>query len=231
MKSIANYPIWMRANCHFLSKFQRILTLLGLAVLTACATPSAPPTKAVYDFGANVQAPAQASVATAASVSTSTSTAANSPTRTAALALPEIETHAALESSAMLYRLAYADAQQLQPYAMARWSMPPAQLVRARVRDAFAARGPVVSVGEGTEWRLSLELDEFSHWFESPSSSQGLVRLRATLTRSERIVAQTTLLARQSAPTQDAAGGAKALRASTDELVQQLIAWVSQHQR
>lgn len=213
MKMIAAnaHSIW--ANGHFYALFRwKCLLLLGLWI-TGCATPGAPAGKAMYDLGPSLQ------------------TAAAPATPAPALALSDIEASAALESTAMLYRLAYADAQQLQAYTLARWSVPPAQLLRARLRDALSARGPVVHGGESANWRLTVELDEFSHWFDSPSSSQGLVRLRATLSQSSRIVAQSSFTARQAAPTADAAGAAKALRASSDELVQQLLAWVAQHQR
>ena len=43
---------------------------------------------------------------------------------------------------------AYADAQQLQPYAQARWSMPPAQLLRQRLRQALAQQSTVMREGE-----------------------------------------------------------------------------------
>ena len=38
-------------------------------------------------------------------------------------------------SNAVLYRLAYADGQQLRPYSQARWSQPPAQLLQQRLRE------------------------------------------------------------------------------------------------
>ena len=97
-----------------------------------------------------------------------------------AIALAEIEPSAALDGTSVLYRLAYADAQQLQPYGLARWTMTPAQLVRQRLRDALGQRGPVVNAGDANvPLTLRVELDEFSHLFEAPDKSTGLVRLRA----------------------------------------------------
>jgi cholesterol transport system auxiliary component len=186
------------------------VTLLATA---GCATPHAPVTKAVYDFGPALSQP-----------SLPASTASLPP----ALALADVDTNAALESTAVVYRLAYADAQQLRPYALARWSMPPAQLVRQRLRDTLAANGPVLSGTDSAAiWVLKVELDEFSQVFDAPASSSGVVRLRATLLRANQWVGQRSIWARAPAPSADAAGGARALAAACDDAAQQLAAWVA----
>jgi cholesterol transport system auxiliary component len=191
--------------------WSRALCIAGIAALTACATPQPPAPKAIYDFGpvlSAASAPAQASLR-------------------AAIALPEIEAGSGLDSPALLYRLQYQDAQQLRPYAHARWSVPPAQLVRARLRDALLTQGAVLSSEGNTPWVLRVELDEFSQIFASPEASLGLVRLRASLLKNEQLIGQTTVLARANAPSQDAAGGVKALTAATDDAVRQLSAWLN----
>jgi cholesterol transport system auxiliary component len=189
----------------------------ALASLMACTTPQPPVAKAVYDFGPML------TQAAATSVATLPAGASRSPT----IALPEIEAGAGLDSPALLYRLQYADAQHLLPYAQARWSVPPAQLVRARLRDALSSQGAVLPSEGGTPWVLRVELDEFSQVFASPTSSQGVIRLRVSLMKDDKLVAQTTLLARANAPSQDAAGGVKALTAATDDAVRQLSAWLA----
>ncbi len=189
---------------------------LGLA---GCATPQAPATKAVYDFG-----PAGAKVPSLS--------AAPAGTAPSALALAEIEASTALDGVNVVYRLAYADAQQLRPYALARWSMPPAQLVRLRLRDALSARGPVLGPADGASpWLLKVELDEFSQQFDAPGSSRGAVRLQASLFNANKLVAQRTVQASAPAPSQDAPGGVRAITAATDDAVTQLAAWVAQQMR
>jgi cholesterol transport system auxiliary component len=182
----------------------------------ACTTPQPPVAKAVYDFGPILTQAASTSIAT------SSAGAPRSPN----IALPEIEAGSGLDSPALLYRLQYADAQHLLPYAQARWSVPPAQLVRVRLRDALSAQGAVLPSEGGTPWALRVELDEFSQVFASPTSSQGVIRLRVSLMKDDKLAAQTTLLARANAPSQDAAGGVKALTAATDDAVRQLSAWL-----
>ena len=201
-----------------LGSFYRFFAVLGLAtLLSACATPQPPVAKAVYDFGP----PAQA-------VTSSLNNAA-APPSAPALALMEIEATPALDGSAVLYRLEYADALQLRPYTLARWSMPPARLVQQRLRDALAARRPVLQGADGgAAWQLKLELDEFSQWFDSPGSSVGMLRLRATLLRAGQLVAQRSFDSRASAPSADAPGGVRALAAATDDAAQKINAWLAE---
>ena len=44
----------------------------------------------------------------------------------------------------MLYRLNYADAQQLRPYTLACWTQPPVQLVQQALRAQLGLRRPVL---------------------------------------------------------------------------------------
>jgi cholesterol transport system auxiliary component len=187
------------------------VTAIGTLALVACAIPQAPQPRAVYDFGPVLSAPATVPT-----------------TPGPAISLGSVEASAALESTQVLYRLAYADAQQLRPYAQARWSMPPAQLLRLRLRDALSARGAVLGSVDTAGWVLKIELDEFSHLFDSASSSAGVVRLQASLLQGDKLVAQRSVLARASAPSPDAPGGVRALTAATDDAVRQITNWAAQ---
>jgi cholesterol transport system auxiliary component len=194
----------------------RAAALVLAASLSACSTPT--PRLTVYDFGPG-------------------STAALGTNRMAALPpllLAEVEAEPALDSTAVWYRLQYADAQQLRPYAQARWSMPPAQLLRQRLRELLGQRRsvltPLDAVAPGT-LSLRVELEEFSQLFDSAHSSTGLVRLRATLGRSgnpAKPLAQTVFVLQGASASADAAGGVQALARASDALVQQLDAWLQQ---
>jgi cholesterol transport system auxiliary component len=208
---IAAYALLIWARGNFYRKIRVTLGCASALALGACATPQAPLSKAVYDFGPLLSAPASAAQAGGPAIS-----------------LAAIDASAALETTQVLYRLAYANAQQLRPYASARWSMPPAQLLRLRLRDALSARGAVLGSTEAAGWVLKIELDEFSHLFDSPTSSSGIVRLQASLLQGGNLVAQRSLLARASALSPDAPGGVRALTTATDDAVQQLSGWVAQ---
>ena len=206
-------------------------SLTVAVLLSACsALPSKPTRATMYDFGPGPLAaqPAQPVVAL-------------SPL--APVAIEEISTSGgALDNLAVLYRLAYVDAQELRPYSQSRWSMPPAQLVRQRLRDTLSLRRPVFNAREGLALnrsqnpllplQLRLELQEFSHYFSAPDASVGLVRLRATLVdvtaAGEKLVAQRIIVAQRPATTLDAPGGVRALTAATDAAIEQLDQWLQQ---
>ena len=190
----------------------------GIAVLTGCGSlplPDKPQRAMVYDFGPGLSA-------------------ASSGPSGAPLALAQVAAPAPLEGLAVNYRLLYAGSgQQPQPYALARWSMSPAQLVSQRLRETLAAQRPVVNVGESlAALELRVDLEEFSQVFDSPGASFGLVRMRATavapLTRGERLLGQRTFTARQPAASNDAPGGVKALTEATDDLTRQIVAWLNE---
>jgi len=205
---------------------------LGLALLIAgCgALPDKPVRATLYDFGPGVAAPATAAQPPAAALPT--------------LALAEIESNTRLDGTQILYRLGYADANELRPYGQSRWSLPPAQLLRQRLRDALAERRTVLGPEESATLAraegkvpdtLRISLDEFSHYFDSAGSSVGLVRLRATLIRGgsggDRVVGQRTFTVRRPAPSANAPGGVKALAAATDAAVADVVQWVDQQAR
>ena len=150
-----------------------------------------------------------------------------------ALAVSRVESSAAIDGTAVVYRLIYSEGgQQPRPYAQARWTMSPPQLVTQRLREAFSATRPVVEAGGGlATLELRTELDEFAQIFSAPGASEGVVRLRATVVshaaQGGRLLGQRTFSVRRAAPTADAAGGVAALRAATDEAVRQMVAWVN----
>lgn len=142
-------------------------------------------------------------------------------------------------SSAVHYRLTYADARELRPYQQARWSQPPIQLMRQRLQAHLGQQRAVVgTLGALASVRvdglppalLRVELEEFSQVFDSPEHSVGLVRLRATLTRptplGESLLAQRLFEAQAPAPSPDAAGGARALAQGADQVAAALAQWL-----
>jgi cholesterol transport system auxiliary component len=194
------------------------------ATLAACsAIPDKPVRATLYDFGPALAAnPAPA----------------RQPSQPA-LVLAEVEATGALDGSAVLYRLGYADEHQLRPYSQARWSAPPPQLIRQRVRQRLGSDQPVLEFAESAAMArnggvaprvLRMGLEEFSHLFESETRSWGVLRLRVTVMDStaagEQLVAQRTFLVRRPAPSADAAGGVRALAAATDALAEEIAQWM-----
>ena len=192
------------------------LLLLGCLLPGCSSLPTAPMRPAVYDFGPGALI----------------TPAATRPVLPP-IVLQEVEAPPALDSAAVLYRLAYADVQQLRPYSQARWSMPPAQLVRQRLRESLSLKGAVVNPGESAvPLALRVELQEFSQLFDTAQASSGLVRLRATLIEAkggaDRLVAQKVFVVQRPAASADATGGVRALKAATDAAVDEIGAWLQQ---
>lgn len=207
----------MKKNTHPTQPVKALsLALLFMMLLAGCSTPRPEAAVKVYDFGpAPLQAPA-----------------AGSQPGLSTLVLFEPQVSPALEGNAVLYRLAYADAQQLKPYALTRWIMPPAQLISQRLRQQLAGQRAVVAPGEvSAQLSLRLVLEEFSQVFDSPVDSHGLLRLRATLTKrngsSETLLAQRSFVVQKPAPTPDAQGAVRALTVASDQAVAQLTAWLA----
>jgi cholesterol transport system auxiliary component len=200
-----------------------LLASAALASLVGCATPDKPVRATLYDFGPSL---------TPLPVSAQT---------LPPLVLADIEASGALDGASVMYRLGYADANQLRPYAHARWSATPPRLVRQRLREQLSRERPVLDVDEGAALArgsgamprvLRLELEEFSHFFETQTQSWGLLRLRATLMEStpagEKLLAQRSLVVRQPAPSVDAPGGVRALAAATDAAADEIGRWLLQ---
>ncbi|KND60912.1 putative lipoprotein [Candidatus Burkholderia verschuerenii] len=134
-----------------------------------------------------------------------------------------------LETDAFAYRLSYVDAQRTGTYSTSHWTMPPAQLLTQRLREALAARGPILSGADPVRAvpLLEVELTSFEQVFDAPQQSHGQVAVRATLTQDGRVVGQRSFSANAPAPTGDAAGGARALAAASDDVIAQLSAWLA----
>ncbi|CAE6694040.1 hypothetical protein R69927_00516 [Paraburkholderia domus] len=132
-----------------------------------------------------------------------------------------------LESDKLIYRLSYADAQQTASYANSHWTMAPSQLLTQRLRSALSSRGTVLTGADGVRAPvLKVDLSEFEQVFDSQSESHAAVTARATLTQSGKVIGQRTFIARAPSSSADAAGGAQALAAASDDLVSQISAWL-----
>lgn len=205
------------------------LAFAALATASCGALPEKPGPVVHYDFGPG-PLPAASAVSTAP-------TAPLPP-----ITLADLDTSASrLEGTQLNYRLGYADANEVRPYAGSRWMLPPTQLLRQRLRDALSQRRTVLGTLEAANLNraegrsadvLRITLEEFSHYFESPGQSVGLVRVRATLVRAtpsgERVMGQRAVVKSSPAPSADAAGGVKALSAATDAAIAELVQWVDQ---
>ena len=199
-----------------------------LVLLAGCsALPAAPNRPVSYDFGPGLTSYAPA----------------DRRAPLAPIALADVEATGLAEgSTAVQYRLAYADAQQLRPYTLARWTQPPVQLVQQALRAQLGQRRAVLQDADAAAQArdtarggklpavLRIELEEFSHLFTSPTESTGLLRLRATLVdptpAGETLLGQRVFIVQKPALTADAAGGTRALAEAARQVAMEVDEWV-----
>lgn len=164
------------------------------------------------------------------------------PAQPSALVLTDIQAPWQAEGSttAMHYRLAYAQPHHQHTYSQASWSLPPELLVQERLRQWLSQGQRVVLSAEGGRIPprvagqqppvLLLALEQFEQVFDQPEHSSATIRLRATLVAhqaaAEVLLGQRLFTATVPAPRANAAGGAQALAQATDAVGLQLTQWL-----
>lgn len=129
------------------------------------------------------------------------------------------------EDRAMRYRLLYADGARVMEYGQSRWVAVPGELLQRRLeaRLFWPPSGPV------SQCSTSLELRRFEQVFDAPTSSSGVLVMRAVLRKRGGGMVDERVLSREvAAPTPDAEGGVQALAQAVDALAGQLLDWQEQ---
>ncbi|WP_306651819.1 ABC-type transport auxiliary lipoprotein family protein [Massilia pseudoviolaceinigra] len=184
----------------------------GAALLLAGCASEKPALNTTFDFG-----PA-----------TNAAQAARAPI--AAVVVGDVTGSAALDSERMYYRLNYSDPLQARAYANSRWSATPLQMVTQRLKSRIAQSGAkVLSVSDASDGVpiLRLEIDDFTHNFDSQAQSHGQLVLRASLFQGHKLIDQKTFDRKNPATSMDAGGGARALAGATDTVAADVIAWLA----
>ena len=199
----------------FSPAFLRSAALALLASMTLASCASGNHSLSLFDLGP---------IRNQAAIQTATTNAPPS------ISLATIEAPAWLDSQSMFYRLDYA--QQLQPraYASSQWTMPPSQLLAQRLKNTLTrAGGVVVPAADGAVNLpvLRVELVEFSQHFNSADDSTGEVAIRASLYDGRMLRAQQTFTHQAPATSANAEGGAAALSAASDAVLQDLRTWLT----
>ena len=197
------------------TRFMTAALVAGAALLAGCASGGkGAANNALYDFGpaANpIAVPAAAQVVPAVVVT-------------------DVTGNAAFDTERMFYRLNYADALQARPYANSRWSATPLQLLTQRFKSRLAQTGiKVLSATDAAAGipLLRIDVDDFTHTFDSTTASYGQLVLRASLLQGHTLVDQRTFSRKISATTADAGGGARALAQATDAVSADMAAWIA----
>lgn len=130
-----------------------------------------------------------------------------------------------LASTAMHYRLLYAQPTRRQVFVENRWAAQPAQLIELTIRRSMRTADPALG---GSGCRLRIDLDEFAQVFDAEGVSRGVVEARAALLapRSDRLIATRAFSVARPAPTANAVGGVVALREAVTRLKGELLDWL-----
>ena len=195
--------------------YKNFSSLLSFTLLTSCSGFAPVQSNvALYDFGVDVKKPEVHVPAT--------------------LQVSEIMAPSWLDSRDLRYRLRYVDGSLLRTYAETRWAAPPTALFSKRLRQqlAMASDGVVVpadSVKSGCV--LKVELQEFSQIFDSPQSSHARITARVSLVGNgdRNLLAQKHFDIEHKADSPDARGGVTALVATSDELIGNILLWLSEN--
>jgi cholesterol transport system auxiliary component len=191
----------------------RLLSAAACALLmSGCASQKGQPTTQ-FDFGPAMTA----------------ATAPSAQNTLGAVVVTDVTGNSAFDSERMIYRLSYADALQARAYANSRWTASPLQMLTQRFKVRLAQSGArVLSETDAASGipLLRIEVDDFIHDFSAVTQSQGVVAVRASLFQGHTLVDQKSFRRATDAGSSDAAGGARALAASTDAVAADLAAWL-----
>jgi cholesterol transport system auxiliary component len=194
----------------------RLIVLAAAGFLVAgCASQKGEPTTQ-FDFGPAVPVP-------------TLQTTAVSTSALGAIVVTDVTGSSALDSERMFYRLSYADPLQARSYANSRWTANPLQMMTQRLKTRIAQSGTkVLSETDASNGIpiLRIDVDEFIHNFSGAAQSEGQVALRASVFQGHVLVDQRSFARSTAANTPDAAGGARALAASTDAIAADIVAWL-----
>lgn len=182
------------------------LVLLAASLLAGCSlTPTAPP-RSLYDLG-----PATAPAAS---------------TGPLAWRVADVTASPAAAGDGIAYRLAFQQAQRLEHYRDSLWAAPPAELLTQRLRELLASapgcagRPPAL---------LTVHLDAFEQDFSSPTQSQAVLQVHATLwpAGASATAQQQHWRLERPAATADAAGAVRSLAQAVDAWLPQLASWAA----
>ncbi|MDO9025731.1 ABC-type transport auxiliary lipoprotein family protein [Zwartia sp.] len=143
------------------------------------------------------------------------------------IAVPAATSASLLTETMVVWRVG--DQGQPQAYTTYQWVAPPARLVTQRIIDRLSLQGAVLQQNVGGELpQLRLNLQRFEQTFSADGvSSQAQLTLQAVLMRGQTVLGQRLIDLRIPATSQDAPGGAVALRKATDQAAEQVAQWLT----
>lgn len=138
-----------------------------------------------------------------------------------------------LDNNAIHYRLLYHNPTQSYTYASSRWIAAPAALLTQQIRNRIVASTNEQVIKDNstakTDYTLHIELEEFTQLFDTTDISHIVIGLRASIVErnTRKLLAQKDLSITEKTPTADAAGAVFALSSASNQLINELIGWLT----
>jgi len=216
LRALMRVPMCVRTCSHHRTR-TALLAASAAFLLAGCAAAGGGKAQAgntLYDFGASDQ----------------TVTVTGAAQAVPAIVVTDVTGSAVFDNERMFYRLNYADPLQARAYANSRWGSTPLQMLTQRFKSRLAQAGvKVLSATDASAGvpLLRVDLDDFTHTFDSTTSSYGQLVLRASLFQGRSLVDQRTFRRKIAASSADAGGGAHALAQATDAVAADIIGWLA----
>lgn len=198
---------------------KKFVFIFGLLLLTGCTViPRPDPSTATYNFTVltpSTEQPEHQHVKNGKKI-----------------LVPQVTAPLWLDNPAIHYRLAYHNAAQSYTYANSRWSSPPAFLLTQQIKQKIAAGTHHLVIKDSSvataDYELHIEIEEFSQIFDTLTNSYVAIRFRASLVNNaHRLVGQKIFSTTHAAATADAAGAVGGFTVASNQLVNELIAWLN----
>jgi cholesterol transport system auxiliary component len=146
------------------------------------------------------------------------------------LVVAEVSQPSWMRTRDMFYRLDYEPLPRPQRYSINQWVATPAELVTLRLRQTVQGVNSgftLTTASVSSNYLLQSTLEEFTQAFTSPTSSQCIVQLRASLwSKDGHIVAQRVFRVENPAPTPNASGGALCLTSAVNRVSDEIVQWL-----
>ncbi len=138
-----------------------------------------------------------------------------------------------LNNNAIHYRLLYHNPSQSYTYAHSRWIAMPAAILTQQIRSRIAKNTREQVIKDSgiakADFVLQIELEEFTQMFDATNESHIVIGLRASLIErnSRLLLTQKDFSIKERTPTADAAGAAFAFSSASNQLINELIGWLT----
>lgn len=138
-----------------------------------------------------------------------------------------------LNNNAIYYRLLYHNPTQSYTYAHSRWIAMPTAILTQQIRNRIVTSTNEQVIKDSStakaDYVLQIELEEFTQAFDTMDDSHVVIGLRASLIErnSRQLFAQKDFSIKEKTPTADAAGAVFALSSASNQLINELIDWLT----